>query len=57
MAPKADVLEEQNVRLRFVNFVVLPAETLQKGRVSTCPYAVHVCPPVASPQFRVAGAF
>lgn len=30
VASKADVLEEQNVRLRFVNLVVLPAETLQK---------------------------
>lgn len=43
MGSKTDVLEEQNVRLRFVNFVVLPAETLQNGGLAPamrCP-CVH----------------
>lgn len=30
MGSNAHVLEEQNMRLGFVNFVVLPAETLPK---------------------------
>lgn len=55
MFPKPNVLEEQDVRLRFVNFVVLPTQTLREGGEKG-ELAIS-CTLSASPLFRVAGAF
>ena len=45
------------MRFRFVNFVVLPAETLQKGGLAPAICCAYLVRPSRPPQLRVAVAF